>query len=319
VVLVAVLIPAVAGAQATTGIQPGDTVVVLRDGSPLMLDKRPIATLHRKDRFHVLSLDGEWAEGVVESRERRRGSVRVGDLDRLPPATEERRRDVRALRALGVKLDRDRHDRVTAVAVAGAGIVNDDLIHFKGLPHLEVIDLDGSGIDDLGLIHLRQLPSVARVYAGNTKISDAGLESLALIEKLEVLDLTATQVTGPGAAYLVAAENLLVLNLSHNRLGEDALIHVSNARRLETLALAGTGLGGRTLAPLMRFRRLRVLNLNGCPVEDDGLQPLFALGSLRIVHARDAGVTEAGAREFKKWCRRATMYYRPYKPHRPSP
>jgi hypothetical protein len=317
-VVAALLMAAVAGAESSTELQPGDTAVVVREGSSLMRDGQSIAALDRDDRLHVLRVDGERVEGVVESGDRLHGSVMVSDLEPLPAPTEERSTDVEALTALGVKIDRDRHDHVVAVEIDGAEVENDDLIHLKGLPHLEVVDLDGSAVDDLGLIHLRRLPSVMRVYAGNTPITDAGISSLAQIEHLEVLDLTTTRITGSGTASLVAAKNLLVLNLSHNQLADDTLTHVSGVRWLETLGLAGTGLGGRALAPLMRLKRLRVLNLNGCPVGDDGLLPLFSLTSLRLVHAREAGVTAAGAKDFNKWCRRATIYYQPYQPYRPA-
>ena len=85
-------------------------------------------------------------------------------------------------------------------------ITDAGLVHLKGLPNLEELDLVGCyKITDAGLVHLKGLTKLEYLNLSYTNITDAGLEHLKGLTKLERLGLRETNITDAGVKSLKEA------------------------------------------------------------------------------------------------------------------
>ena len=226
---------------------------------------------------------------------------------------------VSALEALGVTFQKDAAGNVTGADCKNAGITDEQIVHFQGLPNLTQLSLENaeitdagldvvqgmtqlkdlglrrcSQITDVGLAKLAGLPNLERLHLLYTKTTDDGLEGVGRIETLKVLDLRGcTSVGNAGIQHLEGMKNLVDLKLRCPAVKDGAMASIGKLTKLRYLALEDCVITDEGLPPLGGLKDLRVLNVMRTIVSDDGLQN-FADHHLQDLRVRDTAVTGPG-------------------------
>jgi hypothetical protein len=168
-------------------------------------------------------------------------------------------------------------------------VLDDELVHIKGLTGLKRLDLSRFPLTNAGLAHLSGLTSLEELTLGkeanvllmnggwliheNREITDTGLVHLKDLTSLRTLDLTGTNVRGPGLAHLKGLRSLRNLTLTRTRV--DA-----------------AGLGYLKALTSLRHLDIRDTQVTGMGIEHPGVEDLRkALPDCRI---RAGGVTLPG-------------------------
>jgi Leucine-rich repeat (LRR) protein len=215
----------------------------------------------------------------------------------IEPANED---DVAALEKLGARVERDHRGMVWNVAAVGLQITDAELVHLRGLPGLESLEIAECPITDVGLADLAGLTELQTLYLVDVPITDAGLVHLQGLTGLTVLSLQDTNLTGEGLVHLKGLTDLEVLNLSDTAVTDDALENIEGLTELNTLALEGTKVTDAGLMHCRPLKKLRVLNLNRCHFSDAGLAHLLGLRDLRMLYAEETSLTGDRVEEFRK-------------------
>lgn len=104
---------------------------------------------------------------------------------RVAPATS---RQIEKLVTLGARITFDDQKRVTGVNLGERRITDADLVHLRGLGHLQELDLTRTKVTSAGLAHLADLTTLQRLFLTETKIDDAGLVHLKGMKSLGRVD-----------------------------------------------------------------------------------------------------------------------------------
>ncbi len=151
------------------------------------------------------------------------------------------------LEALGAKIVLNSERKAQEIILEAQPIVDDDLVHLRGLDTLESLNLSGTDITGAGLVHLADLTNLKKLSIGGgyqkpSKVGDDGLAHLSNLSQLEQLVLSDTQITDEGLAHLSGLTNLKSLYLFQTRITDAGLAHLEGLQSLEILRAARTGI-----------------------------------------------------------------------------
>jgi len=121
-----------------------------------------------------------------------------------PEAVDPQRRGraLQAIRRFDGSVDMGLDGRVSQVNLGSSKVTDDDLVLFKALPFVKVIQLDRTQVTGAGLVHLSGLTELTNLRLYDTHVDDAGLVHLKRFSKLHFLMLKRTNVTNVGAEML---------------------------------------------------------------------------------------------------------------------
>lgn len=267
----------------------GDKLYVTVDGAELHVNGKPDAKLKRKAEMRVLEVRDQWVGGAVMFD----GVERKGWLALTRVSKPDDTRDLAALKAGAIRLDKDFSGNVLEATAVKPALADKELAALRGLYSLESLDLSDATIADDDLKQLRGLTNLRRLYLAQRAVTDRGLDVLASLSRLEVLSLGHTRVTGAGLTRLGKLASLQVLNLSGCRIHDDDLSVLERFPNLRVLALDGTAVSGAGLRQLQRLHHLNLLNLNGCRLEKKAVLSLRGLDDLRALYIDRAVLDEA--------------------------
>jgi len=106
------------------------------------------------------------------------------------------------LKRLGAKVTLDDEKRVIGVNLGERKITDADLVHLKGLTHLQELDLTRTKVTTDGLVNLKDLMTLKKLYLTDTKVDDSGIAHLKGMKSLEVLGLSGTMVSDAALEHL---------------------------------------------------------------------------------------------------------------------
>ena len=109
---------------------------------------------------------------------------------------------VENLKKLGARITLDEEKRVVGVHLGERKVTDADLVHLKGLYHLQELDLTRTRITSAGLANLQDLAGLRKVFLTDTKVDDAGIAHLKGLKSLEVLGLSGTRFGDGGLGHL---------------------------------------------------------------------------------------------------------------------
>ena len=178
-------------------------------------------------------------------------TLRISDLDRVPPVTADSPELVEAIKAhASVSID----DRGSIQGVGPPGLLGhsptrhsrkapdppkgfteDDLRHIAKLKNLRELHAGGDSITDASLVHLKNLNRLVSLSLASNKVSNAGLSNLEGLSRLETLALSGTQVGNAGFRHLAGLSHLESLDLSGTQVDNAGLPALD---RLEAAGMA---------------------------------------------------------------------------------
>lgn len=226
---------------------------------------------------------------------------------------------VKAINAVGGRVELDESGSVTEVVFGGRSGIRDGLKQLKELPKLRSLrlgssqvtdsdlqllaelrmtlwslDLHNTSVTDTGLEHLEGLTMLRSLRLQETEISDAGLVSLAQLKNLRELDISRTGITDSGLRRLSVLRNLQSLRLNVTPVTDAGLRYLKGLANLEELSLGGTRITDTGLEHLRRLTHLRSLSLFGTQVTDVGIERLKVLTSLQALNLQKTRITDGG-------------------------
>jgi predicted Zn finger-like uncharacterized protein len=176
----------------------------------------------------------------------------------------------------------------------GTPVTNEGLQSLKQLKSLEVINLAGTAVNDAGLAHLVGLTGLKGLIVNDVQLTDKGADFLQQLANLEWLEMNGTGIKDEGLGKLKRLEKLRVLGLDRSKVTSDGLKHIETLPSLVDLFLSGVPITDEGLAHLARVSKLRILRLNRTQITDRGLEYLRELKALQVLELAGTQVTDAG-------------------------
>ncbi len=146
-------------------------------------------------------------------------------MSRGDPALSEQ---IDKLKKLGARITLDDQNRVIGVNLGERGVTDADLVHLRGLQHLQELDLTRTKITGAGLVNIKDLTALRRLFLTQTKVDDSGITHLNGLKNLELVGLSGTKIS------------------------DAALDHLRELKGLKTLFCIGTGVTDAGLEKLQR-------------------------------------------------------------------
>ena len=177
-----------------------------------------------------------------------------------------------------------------------------DLVHLRGMKHLEWLELRGPQITDAGLVHLRELTNLRTLALPFARVHSRGMEDLKGLTNLQHLNLSSTQVSNGGLERLKGLDNLHTLLLRGTEITDAGLVHLKGLSSLRTLSLDDTRITDVGLIHLKGLGNLQALSLDSTWITDAGLvYYLRGLANLERLNIQEGRwVTSAGINELKE-------------------
>lgn len=132
------------------------------------------------------------------------------------------------LKKLGARITLDDQNRVIGVNLGERSVTDADLVHLKGLKHLQELDLTRTRITGSGLANLKDATTLKRLFVTETKVDDSAI------------------------LHLKGMNSLALVGLSGTRISDKALDHLGELSGLKQLFCLGTGV---TDAGVEKLRR----------------------------------------------------------------
>src|SRR5262245_19851545 len=101
---------------------------------------------------------------------------------------------IEQLKKLGARITVDDQNRVIGVNLGERKVTDADMVHLKGLGHLQELDLTRTKITGAGLVNLKDLTTLKKLFVTETKVDDAGLAHLKRMKDLELIGLSGTKI-----------------------------------------------------------------------------------------------------------------------------
>jgi hypothetical protein len=102
---------------------------------------------------------------------------------------------ISALKKLGARIQLDDQKRIIGVNLGERKVTDADLVHLKGLEHLEELDLTKTRVTSAGLENLKDLKTLKKLYLTDTKVDDGGIANLKGLKALATLGLSGTKIS----------------------------------------------------------------------------------------------------------------------------
>jgi hypothetical protein len=135
-------------------------------------------------------------------------------------------------------LGRDLFYSVNSFHIKGGSISNNDMIHFKALPHLVMLSFaDCKGVTDDGLKHLAQLTKLRQFSLDGSNINGSGFRYLSQLKSLKVLGMMRTDLNDEGAKNLSLFSNLESLSLTDTQITDEGLKSLESSTSLKSVFL----------------------------------------------------------------------------------
>lgn len=106
------------------------------------------------------------------------------------------------LKKLGARIKLDEQSRVISVNLGERRVTDADLVHLKGLHHLQELDLTRTKITGAGLVNIKDLPALRKLFLTETKVDDAGIGHLKGMKTLGLIGLSGTKITDAALDHL---------------------------------------------------------------------------------------------------------------------
>ncbi len=106
------------------------------------------------------------------------------------------------LKKLGARITLDEQSRVISVNLGERRVTDADLVHLKGLHHLQELDLTRTRITGAGLLNIKDLPALRKLFLTDTKVDDAGIGHLKEMKTLGLIGLSGTKITDAALDHL---------------------------------------------------------------------------------------------------------------------
>lgn len=119
-------------------------------------------------------------------------SFGLPDEPKVSPAPSEQ---MDQLKKLGARITLDEQNRVIGVNLGERRVTDADLIHLKGLQHLQELDLTRTRITSAGLVNIKGLSTLRRLFLTDTKVDDSGIVHLKGMTALTLVGLSGTRIT----------------------------------------------------------------------------------------------------------------------------
>jgi len=107
-----------------------------------------------------------------------------------------------SLKKLGARITLDEQERIVGVNLGERRVTDADLVHLKGLHHLQELDLTRTQVTGKGLVHIKDLPALRKLFLTETKVDDAGIENLKGMKTLTFIGLSGTKITDAALHHL---------------------------------------------------------------------------------------------------------------------
>jgi arylformamidase len=144
-------------------------------------------------------------------------------LKKVDPAQQ-----IDKLKKLGARITLDDQKRVIGVNLGERGVTDADLVHLRGLQHLQELDLTRTKITGAGLVNVKDLTTLRKLFVTETKVDDSGI------------------------AHLKGLKNLELVGLSGTKISDSALDHLRELTQLKRIFCLGTGVTDAGVEKLQR-------------------------------------------------------------------
>ncbi len=179
--------------------------VVIEETFPLKCSLDEFAQFIQRSEQHACGWIGfYWGQPPEELRR----STQIKDalllawLDffetKRPRTQAELATQIDKLEQLGAKLTRDDQHRVIGAHLGERKVTDADLVHLRGLHHLQELDLTRTKITSAGLKHVADLAALRKLYLTDTKVDDSGMAHLKRLKHLGFVGLSGTGITDAG-------------------------------------------------------------------------------------------------------------------------
>jgi len=203
-------------ASPVTHVRKGNPPVLILHGSkdsivPVEQSKLMADALKKAGVEHeLIVVEGAGHSFHLEPKEKDLRPAVLGFFDKhLKPTVAPNPLD--KLKKLGARIQLDDKKRVIAVNLGERRITDADLIHLKGLEHLQELDLTRTAVTSAGLVNLKDLTTLKKLYLTETKVDDEGIANLKGLKALEMLGLSGTRIGDPALSHLTALTELTSL------------------------------------------------------------------------------------------------------------
>ena len=118
---------------------------------------------------------------------------------KVDPALSEQ---VDKLKKLGARITFDDQKRVIGVNLGERRVTDADLLHLRGLHHLQELDLTRTRITGAGLVNVKDLTALTKLFVTDTKVDDSGITHLKGLKTLELVGLSGTKISDAALDHL---------------------------------------------------------------------------------------------------------------------
>lgn len=198
------------------------------------------------------------------------GSTENGEEARVPDDPQA----VDALEAAGAHLERDDHDSVIEVNLAGTGADDAVIANVAKLPYLQRLDLTSTKVTNEGLEPLTELEDLRVLNLWNTMINDEALVTIAKIESLT--NLRMRKCDGKGDSEEGGDDDGKPKGIT-----DEGLAHLTGMPRLQELDIRYTNITDKGMEHVGELANLKDLKLQGNHVTQDGLKYISDLEHLQ--------------------------------------
>ena len=120
-------------------------------------------------------------------------------ISKVDPVLSEQ---IDKLKKLDARITFDDQKRVIGVNLGERGVTDADLVHLKGLQHLQDLDLTRTKITGVGLVNVKDLTALTKLYVTDTKVDDSGITHLKGLKNLELVGLSGTKISDAALDHL---------------------------------------------------------------------------------------------------------------------
>ena len=120
-------------------------------------------------------------------------------MSKVDPALSEQ---IDRLKKLGARITLDDQNRVIGVNLGERKVTDADLVHLRGLQHLQELDLTRTKITGAGLVNVKDLTALTKLFVTDTKDDDSGITHLKGMKTLGLIGLSGTKISDAALDHL---------------------------------------------------------------------------------------------------------------------
>src|SRR6185369_2227651 len=120
-------------------------------------------------------------------------------MSKVDPGLSEQ---IDKLKKLGARITLDDQNRVIGVHLGERRVTDSDLVHLRGLQHLQELDLTRTRITGVGLVNIKAAAALRTLYLTDTKVDDSAIAHLKGMNNLEFVGLSGTKISDAALNHL---------------------------------------------------------------------------------------------------------------------